>query len=157
MTIRTCRDQINLDGYSVPKNTPIHVHMYSLHNMLQDWGNPNAFDPNRWKKQDSHPRCPYSNLTSDNCINQDEHNTFDGVGFRNGELSYFPFSAGHRSCMGKEVSLQLLRAFLFCIATNFRFDCMEISKEEDHGISTSMSISPMLKESMKMKVSAINF
>ena len=76
---------------------------------------------------------------------------FEGLGFRDESLSYFPFSAGERSCAAKRLVVDMLCAVVFRVCSEFRLDCEE-SLEQDPGISISSTIVPALPSSTKLKV-----
>jgi cytochrome P450 len=55
MTVRTINtpDFELVGGYPVPQGTPVHMHMWSLHNTSRNWDKPKEFNPNRWVEDDT--------------------------------------------------------------------------------------------------------
>lgn len=61
-------------GYTVPKGTNIHVHIYDLHRNSDMYPDPEKYDPERFLPENASKRHPFS---------------------------YLPFSGGPRNCIGK--------------------------------------------------------
>ena len=153
MTVRTpSKEEYELAGFKIPVGTPIHVHMFSLQNTKRTCKNPKDFDPNRWNEDGHYPKCPFMKSMKE-LIGQVD--AFDGVGFEDNALSYFPFSTGHRSCMGKNLALSLIRRFLYLFSSKFRMDPVEPIFDEDIGVSLYMVIAPVLKKSTSLKITKI--
>lgn len=64
---------------------------------------------------------------------------FEGSGFTEESLSYFPFSAGPRSCPAKGFVLQVLKKVVTTIVLNYRFEPFEstTAMENDPGASNN--------------------
>lgn len=177
MTVRTVNkeDFLLTGGYAVPVGTPIHFHMWSLHNTTREWTKPKEFHPERWLDSDefpadaeegrkSYPSCPFlaaaakaqglegglGGLPSRPRVDA----VYEGAGHEPGSLSFFPFSAGERSCPAKGLVLQVLREVVKEIVLTYRLDPSERSVEEDCGASTNAVITPLLKASTNLLVTA---
>lgn len=149
MTVRTVEstNYCIADNVIIPEGTPVHLHMWSLQNSSKEWESPRDFLPERWlNAQSSSLRCPFSSTG----------NIFDSGGFREDSLSYFPFSSGERSCMGKEFTLSILRKVLVDVFTRYHLDPAEsMVMEEDIGMSVHAIIIPRLKKSTLVRVSKV--
>lgn len=153
MTVRTpSKEDYELSGFKIPVGTPIHVHMFSLQNTKRTWKNPKEFNPDRWNEDGQYPKCPFMTSMKGSMGSVD---VFDGVGFEDNSLSFFPFSTGHRSCMGKNMALSLIRRFLYLFSSKFRMDPVEPIYDEDIGVSLYMVIAPVLKKSTTLKITRI--
>ncbi len=156
MTVRTPHSEpLQLMGrFSIPAGTPIFLHMFSHHNSAMQWHKPTEFLPERWgvdAAEVDRPTCPF--LSSFSAGDAPAHDSYDGVGFEPGALSYYPFSAGHRKCLGKSLALQVMRTYLLQVASKFRLSFREQSWNfEDPGKSTEAVIVPRDPRSYRMKV-----
>jgi len=175
MTVRTI-DQDNYilkGGYPVPKDTPIHLHIFTLQNSTREWKDPQKYLPERWldsapapvesedtskrrksaggdqEERPSYPRCPF---LAKKASERTSGGIYDGVGHTEGSLSFFPFSTGSRTCLGKNFALQILRRVLFDVASNYRLHAYEEYPDEDVGSSEFATIVPMLKHSTNVLV-----
>ena len=151
-TVRTVTDPESelTGGAKVAINTPLHVHMYSLHNTSREWDKPKEFIPERWleptgeeAKELSHPRCPF--LAGDN-------NIYNGAGHVENSLSFFPFSVGDRICLGQTLVLKALREVLFNVSARYHLRFVEKVWTEDLGVSQNAVIVPQLAQSKSMRV-----
>ena len=151
-TVRTVTDSDSelTGGAKVARNTPLHIHMYSLHNTTREWDKPKEFIPERWLeapetegKSASCPRCPF--FAGDN-------NIYNGAGHTENSLSFFPFSAGDRVCLGQTFVLKLLREVLFNVSAEYNLGFVEKVWTDDLGISQNAVIVPQLAQSKNMKV-----
>ena len=151
-TVRTVTDSDSelTGGAKVARNTPLHIHMYSLHNTTREWDKPKEFIPERWLeaageegKNASCPRCPF--LAGDN-------NIYNGAGHTENSLSFFPFSAGDRICLGQTLVLKVLREVLFNVSAEYHLGFVEKVWTDDVGISQNAVIVPQLAQSKSMKV-----
>lgn len=81
---------------------------------------------------------------------------YDGVGFTDGSLAFFPFSAGARSCPAKLFAVQVLRDFLFELVSNIHLDPSgNLGDAVDLGESVNAVIAPQDKRSTTLKVRRI--
>lgn len=160
----------NMISY-VPPNITLHMHMYSLHNTTREWEKPKEFLPDRWIELDpssistgeegqsdepepTFPKCPFmSTATQSEALSSlTSLAAYEGVGFDPDSLSFFPFSAGHRSCPGKGLVLDALRRVVAALVVSYRLDPAEPFDDEDTGISQDAIIIPLLPMSTKVKV-----
>ena len=149
-TVRTTNEDSVIGGCKVPRGTDLHVHMFSLHRSRKEWLDPNTFRPERFlgeekdvdgndasagadakktakpkqSKQQPVPRCPFNFSTdSDYLANVSAYEAaYDGVGHRKNTLAFFPFLAGDRACLGKRLSLTVLRRVLTDVPSLYRFE-----------------------------------
>jgi hypothetical protein len=164
MTVRTVdKPDFQLKtGATVPVGIPVHFHMFSLQNTTRTWNKPKDFKPERWlvseedakvevSKEDARdgrnpsdgpPRCPFMKAAT----------AYDGMGYTDGAVSFFPFSAGARACPAKKITLQVLRRVLSDVAVKFRIDPYEAFWDEDVGVSVNATIMPFLKKSTSVRV-----
>jgi cytochrome P450 len=123
MTVRTPSEAGGTlaGGFEAPSGTPLHVPIFTLQNSTRDWFKPMEFLPKRWMDEEGEaplavvdpsgrkvttrleqPKCPFlAKLAGASA------GAYDGLGFEEGSLSFFPFSAGERSCPGKHLALQV--------------------------------------------------
>ncbi len=100
---RSLRD-VTIGGFPVAKDSLVIVNVFSIHRDSRHWKDPAAFDPERFLDAEGNLR-----TTS--------------------ELSYLPFSTGHRSCVGQNIA----RAFLFLLFTRF-FQMFHVKPAPGHNI-----------------------
>ena len=74
---RKLNEDFIVDGYIIPKGTPLSIPIVMLHRNPSYWENPDVFDPSRFSEEKP-----------------------GGSNF-----SYIPFSAGHRNCIGQKFAL----------------------------------------------------
>ncbi|CAH1763144.1 4024_t:CDS:2 [Entrophospora sp. SA101] len=93
---RSCETNTTIDGYFIPKNTPIVVSLYAVHHDSKIWGeNHDEFEPSRWLN----PK-----LTSE--INN---------------YTYLPFLTGPRSCIGYKLATIEFKIILSSLIRKFKF------------------------------------
>ncbi|CAH1768003.1 8286_t:CDS:2, partial [Entrophospora sp. SA101] len=93
---RTCKTDTTIDGYFIPKYTPIVLSIYAVHHDSKIWGeNHDEFEPSRWLN----PK-----LTSE--INN---------------YSYLPFTTGPRSCIGSKLATIEFKIILTSLIRKFKF------------------------------------
>lgn len=149
-----------MDGeYTVPPGTPVFLHMYSHHNSSRHWKKAKEFLPERWMAGNasySAPTCPFlASLGENQRGNASLSDTYEGLGFEDGALSYFPFSAGDRKCLGKGLALEVLRKYLMTIAGRFRLIPSNDIFEEDPGKSLDSTIIPLDPRSTRLLVKRV--
>lgn len=93
---------IQLDGHTIPKGTPLLMNFYTLHRREDIWGaHSDRFNPEHFLQEDAKSRHPYAHL---------------------------PFSGGPRGCIGYRyamMSLKMLLAMIlkhFELATDIRYE-----------------------------------
>lgn len=166
MTVRTAHGpQHYVAGVEMPIGVPVHLHMYSLHNSAKTWNKPKEFKPERWmmNEQDSEtsksrPQCPFLGSLRNNVQRRNATNNYEdysGLGFSEDSLSYFPFSAGERECLGKHFALKVLRKSLYDLASSYHLDAVEEAIEDDLGNSVNTVIVPLYHKTMIVKVSRV--
>jgi len=154
-------------GISIPKSTICHIDMFFYHSKIYGMGScvdSRTFDSARWLEetvqtgkwagQKSHPKCPFASMFK---VEENDDNYYEGVGFTEGSLSYFPFYAGDRSCPAKGLVLQIVRGILSSILLQYRLDLVNIKNKSDHqrqeyGYNLRRMLWPVLTESTNMKV-----
>jgi cytochrome P450 len=123
-------------GFDAPAGIPLHVPIFTLQNSTRDWFKPMEFLPERWMAQETEaealsspvvdqtgrkvtrleqPKCPFlAKMASDSASGAGAAlgldvgaGAYDGLGFEEDSLSFFPFSAGVRACPGKHLALQV--------------------------------------------------
>ena len=149
-----------MDTYDVPENVPIHVHMFSLHNTMNIWTDPKDFKPERWlggddEEEDDVPKCPRWPFVVDGEQGNPAEGAgcpYDGAGHGEGELTYFPFSAGPRICSGRLFALHVLRRTLTDISKTYRLNPSVALWEDDRGYTVNATIMPALKASTEVVV-----
>jgi cytochrome P450 len=180
MTVRTVDQEgfVMKGGYPVPVGTPIFLHMFSLQNSGREWHKPKEFMPERWAaanakregENDSQkqvplaPRCPFA-ASSNNSAQAslkatktfaDTDSDYGGMGHSEGSISFLPFGAGNRTCAGRHLALQTMRAFLREVASSYRMEPAEQKPMEvDPGASAFATIVPLMKQSTTLLVSRI--
>lgn len=168
MTVRTPHNPEHyVSGFEIPVGTPVHLHIFSLHNTERAWTKGRQIMPERWlesekgstQQRPTRPTCPFlnaGNSTPTTSLNSCQNLTdYGGMGFEEDSLSYFPFSAGHRECVGKVFSVQILSRTLFEIASKYRLYPAEAFSEEDPGHSINAVIVPYMSKSTMLKVHRI--
>lgn len=95
---RQSLDADELGGYPIVKGTTVNLVQWVTHRHPEFWTEPNEFRPERFAKPEDHH--PYA---------------------------YFPFSAGPRECVGKNMAVVEGIALLAGLIRNFRF---ELAREE---------------------------
>ena len=90
-------------------------------------------------------------------VQENDDHYYEGVGFTEGSLSYFPFSAGDRSCPAKGLVLQTVRGILHSVLLQYRLDLVNIKnrseyQRQEYGYNLRRMLWPIKKESTVMKV-----
>ncbi|KAF0542333.1 cytochrome P450 [Gigaspora margarita] len=89
-----------MNGYLIPKNTPLIISTYAVHHDPLIWGDDaDYFNPSRWL--DSEIKSKISNL------------------------NFFPFGAGPTSCLGMKMAQLEFKSILSIIIRNFEFKLVE--------------------------------
>ena len=155
-------------GQTLPVGTPVHFHMWTLQNSSREWDRPHEFIPERWSSTSTntdtststattdkdiivakrqHPTCPFLSSASSSTTttptptttSSDYDSLLDGAGFSENGLSYFPFSAGNRSCPAKGFVFQVIKKVLINVILTYRFEAFEVNAamENDPGQSNN--------------------
>jgi cytochrome P450 len=142
--------------YKIPEGTTISVHIWSLQNTVRQWTDPNEFNPSRWleSKDDAEPTCPKCPFIKSL---SGKASAYEGLGHKEGSVSFLPFSAGARSCPSKTFVVDVLCSILLSVCSRFRLDVSEKDNftnlpKEDPGVAMGTCIVPVLPTSCMMKV-----
>ncbi|SAL99978.1 hypothetical protein [Absidia glauca] len=103
---RSCKEDTDLNGIFIPKNTPIIVELDALHNNPAVWKNPERFDPDRFAPDG------------------ENQTRFQGA-------AWLPFSAGHRGCIGLNFSLTQQRILLAMLLRKYTWRLPDDSIHRD--------------------------
>lgn len=88
-----------IDGYEIPKNASLILHLYALHQNPAYWEYPKTFYPERFLNLDN-KRHPFT---------------------------FLPFSAGSHTCIASHFAMLEITLLTAVIAKRFRFECLEKS------------------------------
>ncbi|CAJ0836941.1 10654_t:CDS:2, partial [Entrophospora sp. SA101] len=92
---RTANEDVMIDEYLIPKDTPIFVPIYQIHHSPSIWGEDvEKFNPSRWFTE------KVKGLT---------------------HYNFMPFSAGPKSCIGNRLALNEAKVILCNLLRNFQF------------------------------------
>ena len=100
---RRSSEDIELDGYLIPKNTQLGIFTYMIHHHPDVWENPEEFDPLRFHPNNAENRHPYA---------------------------YIPFSAGPRNCIGQYFAVNEEKVVVGTIVHRFALSLVEGHKVE---------------------------
>jgi cytochrome P450 len=107
---RETDNDMELDGITLQKGTPVWISVFGIHHDSQSWPNPNKFDPNRFVEK------------SDAAIKRHP-------------FSYMPFSMKSRACLGNQFSLVEQTVFMCSLLTRFKWTTLEYEPSRDPIIS----------------------
>jgi cytochrome P450 len=125
---RRCTQADTLGGYEIPAGMNMVVPIFHFHWSERYWTNPQKFDPSRFTAEN---RPPADSMT------------------------YFPFGAGPRSCVGNHFALQELmimtvlfyRQFRFRLARDFKIEPDPlITLRPKHGLKMALELRPVESE-----------
>ena len=100
---RRTTEDIELNGYLIPKGVQIGIFIYTIHHNPDVWENPEEFDPLRFHPSNAEKRDPYA---------------------------YMPFSAGPRNCIGQNFAMNEEKVVVGTIVDRFRLSLVEDHKVE---------------------------
>jgi cytochrome P450 len=92
---RTAKEPVDLGGYRLPQGSLLMLPQWAIHRDSRWYDDPDTFDPDRWKPARRNERPSYS---------------------------YFPFGAGPRSCIGKQLSLLEAKFIIGTVAQDYHLD-----------------------------------
>ncbi|XP_017469278.1 PREDICTED: probable cytochrome P450 6t1 [Rhagoletis zephyria] len=90
-------------GYCIPQGTPVYISVLGLHRDERYWPNPLEFDPERFSAENRKLHTP---------------------------MSYLPFGAGPRSCIGTLLGMLEVKTGLVHILKNFRVETCSLTAPE---------------------------
>lgn len=93
LNTRCNREDVEIDGYVIPKGTLVFVSPYALHHHPNNFENPHVFDPDRFLPEREEKIHRYA---------------------------YIPFGAGHRVCIGNSFAMMESALILARIAQKYR-------------------------------------
>ena len=100
---RVTTEDIELDGYVIPKDMIILIGPLQIHRHPDTWENPNDFNPLRFHPSNAEGRHPYA---------------------------YIPFSAGYRNCIGQNFAMNEEKMVIASIVNRFQITLDDSSKVE---------------------------
>ncbi|KAI8342010.1 cytochrome P450 [Chlamydoabsidia padenii] len=115
-TPRKLRQDTEVAGFYVPKDTPVTVNIYDLHHNPTLWDDPETFDPSRFA---------------------DGGESDQKAG---GGMSYAPFYNGQRMCIGMQFSLDEQRVMLSCLLRKYEWYLPENSEHKDRVITGNVGL-----------------
>ena len=89
---RTLLEDVELDGYLIPKGVQVNITPFLIHRNPDIWENPNEYDPLRFHPINAEKRHPYA---------------------------YIPFSAGYRNCIGQNFAMNEERLVVASIINRY--------------------------------------
>jgi len=92
---RELKEDLTIDGMTLPAGTDVEVQFYTLHHNPQVWENSMVYDPDRFLPENISQKHPYA---------------------------FVPFSAGPRNCIGQNFSMQEQRVIIPRILRRFRLE-----------------------------------
>ncbi|NXX27780.1 CP3AL protein, partial [Nicator chloris] len=96
---RTCKQDVEINGVTIPKGVVVTIPPYILHQNPDYWPNPEEFRPERFSKENKESIDPYT---------------------------YLPFGAGPRNCIGMRFALLTLKVAIVSLLQHFTFQtCKE--------------------------------
>ena len=112
-----------LGGYKIPAGAMIYVSLYAIHRLAALWPDPDQFDPDRFTPERSAKRPRFA---------------------------FIPFAAGHRNCVGANMSVIELKLILAQIAQRFTLDLAP-----GHRVRTSAETTMRPRYGMRMIVKKV--
>ncbi|WP_254535073.1 cytochrome P450 [Halomarina litorea] len=109
---RQTNTDVRLGGYRVPKDSLLMLPQWVVHRDPTYWEDPETFDPDRWLPERSEGRHRYA---------------------------YFPFGAGPRHCIGKQLSLVEAKVITSSVARQFS---MELVSSPELRMRPSLTMHP---------------
>lgn len=82
---RRIEEPLDINGANIPKNSPVSIHIYEIHNNTEIWENPLEYNPDRFLHENVKKRDPFS---------------------------FVAFSAGPRNCIGQNFAMNFMKIVL---------------------------------------------
>ena len=95
---REASEDLELDGYIIPKGMQLSINIFNIHRQPDTWPNPDEFDPLRFHPSNADGRHPFA---------------------------YMPFSAGHRNCIGQIFAMNEEKIVVAAIVHRFSLSVVE--------------------------------
>ena len=123
---RVTTEEIELDGVTIPKGVNINLNIQSMHRNQAVWEDPLVYDPMRFhpSNEELHSRDP---------------------------MSYLPFSAGSRNCIGQNFALNEEKVVIASFVRKFSF-----SLDKDHKVEMNPGIVLRSRNDIKLLVEEIH-
>lgn len=102
---RTCTEDIQIKGYTIPRGCIFNIFIYSLHRDPKVFPNPEVFDPDRFLPE--------------NCIGRNP-------------FAFIPFSAGSRNCIGQKYAMNELKVIVSRVIMNFVIESIDPPDKINH-------------------------
>ena len=103
--LREIADALVIDGVTIPIGTEVDVSLYSIHHHPDVWENPETFDPDRFLPENIEKKDP---------------------------LSFIPFSAGQRNCIGQHFAMDEIKVFVARVIRQFEISLDTNKPAERH-------------------------
>jgi len=121
----TVIEDVELQGYTLAKNTVVIPNLFSAHMDTEVWGDPQVFRPERW-------------LDENNKIIRHE--------------AFMPFSTGRRVCLGEQLARRELLIFLTTLIQKFEFKMADETNPPSHDAVLGVARGPKYFEIRVAKV-----
>jgi cytochrome P450 len=109
---RQANTDVRVGGYRVPKDALLMLPQWVVHRDPAHWENPQTFDPDRWLPERAADRHRYA---------------------------YFPFGAGPRHCIGKQLSLVEAKVITSTVARRYS---LELESSPEIRLRPSLTMHP---------------
>ena len=83
---------VNFGNYTIPSETIVSTHIFTIHRNPHIWKNPSIYDPIRFHPDNAAKRGPYN---------------------------YIPFSAGSRNCIGQNFAMNEMKVVIATVVNQF--------------------------------------
>ena len=100
---RLSSEDMELDGYKIPKGVHLSIFTFNIHRHPDTWENPDEFDPLRFHPENAEARDPFA---------------------------FAAFSAGHRNCIGQNFAMNEMRTVIASVVHRFSLSLVEDHKVE---------------------------
>jgi cytochrome P450 len=111
---------VRLGGYRVPAGSAVMLPQWAVHRSERYWDEPVKFDPDRW---------------------------LDGRADAGHRFAYFPFGAGPRFCIGRQLSMLEARLIVGTVCQRYR---LAYARDEPFSLRGSLTMHP--EDGMEMRV-----
>lgn len=122
---REALEDVEIDGYFVPKGTTIFMSPYVMHHDSRYFDAPDAFQPERWA---------------------------DGLEKRLPRYAYFPFGGGPRVCIGNSFAMMEARLVLAAVAQHYRLSLVPGQTVQLDPLITLRPKDPMMMQAVRRQL-----